>query len=427
MVLKLDEELIVTLRSSVNETINTAIVKRHYSKQDKKEIPSWNQICALMDRIQYIVLYFDRMRFHSDDKFLFVFDFYAFMTQASVLDDCISTLAHIYGTDISVENSECVVFGEEGMNGKGSDRLYFEYLRSLCIVHPGMTNRYVGMYQEASECCPYVMFGDIPLTHHEGELVARIYSNDEDFPDKNIEIKLNQVFEYVRRRYAILEKVTDSILNFDYEEDIKLSSEELLKPDDFPDYVSYLDYLREQKNLRFPASEDYEIDLVKRMLSVKITDQENIDHYRKYCNALVYAMGFEHNRIQTMCRGDDEEMGLLSVPNVVGLTKFHCLLDPMSRSEESRKYGYELEKLEYLIRPYQQGYCPGDSENARFASGMILNNLDYFGRYVKLYEGMDYLEMYTLVHVNLYFDCLNNDCIVNDFIPHELKYRDTVE
>ena len=138
-------------------------------------------------------------------------------------------------------------------------------------------------------------------------------------------------------------------------------------------------------------------------------------------------MGFEHNRIQTMCRGDDEEMGLLSVPNVVGLTKFHCLLDPMSRSEESRKYGYELEKLEYLIRPYQQGYCPGDSENARFASGMILNNLDYFGRYVKLYEGMDYLEMYTLVHVNLYFDCLNNDCIVNDFIPHELKYRDTIE
>ena len=108
--------------------------------------------------------------------------------------------------------------------------------------------------------------------HHEGELVARIYSNDEDYPDKNIEIKLNQVFEYVKRRYAILEKVTDSILNFDYEEDIKLSSEELLKPDDFPDYISYLDYLREQKNLRFPASEDYEIDLVNRMLSVKITD-----------------------------------------------------------------------------------------------------------------------------------------------------------
>lgn len=71
MVLKLDEALIVTLRSSVNETINTAIVKRHYSKQDKKEIPSWNQICALMDRIQYIVIYFDRMSFHSDDKFLF--------------------------------------------------------------------------------------------------------------------------------------------------------------------------------------------------------------------------------------------------------------------------------------------------------------------------------------------------------------------
>lgn len=55
---------------------------------------------------------------------------------------------------------------------------------------------------------------------------------------------------------------------------------------------------------------------------------------------------------------------------------------------------------------------------------MILNSLDFFGRYVKLYEGMDYLEMYTLVHVNLYFDCLNNDCIINDFIPNEQEFRD---
>lgn len=422
--LNLDESLIRTLRCSVNETINTAIVKKHYSKQDKKDIPSWNQICALMDRIQDIVFYFNRMNFNVKDKFLFVFDFYAFMTQASVLDDCVSTLAHIYGADISVENKECVVFGEKGLNGEGSDRLYFEYLRSLCTVHPGMTNRYVGMYQEASECCPYVTFNDIPLFHHEGELVARVYSNDEDVPDKNIEIKISQIFEYVRRRYSILEKVTDCILNFDYEEEIKMSSEELLKPEDFQEYTSYLGYLRDQKNLRFPASEDYEIDTVIRMMSVHISDPENLDHYNKYCNALVYAMGFEHNRIQTMCRGDDKEMGVLSVPNIIGLTKLGCLLDPQSSSKESRKYGYELQKLEYLIRPYQQGYYPGDSENARFAAGMILDNLDFFGRYVKLYEGMDYLEMYALVHVNLYFDCLNNDCIINDFIPNEQEFRD---
>ena len=98
--LNLDESLIRTLRSSVNETINTAIVKKHYSNQDKKDIPSWNQICALMDRIQDIVLFFNRTDFNVEDKFLFVFDFYAFMTQASVLDDCGSTLAHIYGADI---------------------------------------------------------------------------------------------------------------------------------------------------------------------------------------------------------------------------------------------------------------------------------------------------------------------------------------
>lgn len=427
MALKLDEELIKTLRSSVNETVNTAIVKRHYSRQDKKDIPSWNQICALMDRIQDIVHYFDRMSFHRDDEFLLVFDFYAFMTQASVLDDCISTLAHIYSADISVENSECVVFGERGMNDKGSDHLYFEYLRSICIVHPGMTSRYVGMFQEASECCPYVMLNNFPLMHHEGELVARVYSNDENRPDKNIEIKLDQVFEYVRRRYAILEKITDSILNFDYQEEIKLSSEELLKPDDFSDYITYLEYLREQKNLRFPASEDYEIDMVIKMLSIKISDHENIDHYQKYCNALVYAMGFEHNRIQTMCRGDSADIGMVEDSHIIGSTKLDCLLFPQSGSKESGKYNYQFGKLEYLIRPYQQGYNPGDSENALLAASMILSNLGYFGRYVKLYEGMDHLEMYTLIHVNLYFDCLNNDCTINDFIPSEPEFRDIVE
>ena len=424
MVLKLDEELIQTLRFSVNETINTAIVKKHFSKQDNKNIPSWNQICALMDRIQDLVIYFDKMHFNLDDRFMLVFDFYAFMTQASVLDDCISTLAHIYGTDISTENSECVVFGENGTNGKGSDHLYFEYLRSLCIVHPGMTNRYVGMYQEASECCPYVMFNDHIFTHHEGELLARVYINDETCSDKIIDIKLNQIFEYVRRRYAILEKITDSILNFKFEEEIKLSAEELLKPEDFLDYISYLEYLREQKNIRFPASEDYVIDLVIKMFSVHVSDSENIEHYQKYCNALVYAMRFEHNLIQTMYRGNDVDMGVLSVPHLNGLTKLNCLLNPHSKSEESRKYNYEIEKLEYLIRPYQQGYNPNDSENAWFAARMILGNLDFFGRYVKLYVGMDYLEMYTLVHVNLYFDCLNNDCIINSFIPNSPEFRD---
>lgn len=427
VVLKLDEDLIKTLRMSINETINTAIVKRHYSKQVDEDIPSWNQICALMDRIQTIVLYLDKIRFNADDEFLLVFDFYAFMTQASVLDDCVSTLAHIYGTNISVENSECVVFGEKGMNGKGSDHLYFEYLRSLCIMHPGMTSRYVGMYQNASECCPYMVFSNPLFTHHEGELIARVYSNDENYPDKNIDIRFNQIFEYVKRRYAILEKIVDSILNFNYEAEVKRSSEELLMPDDFPDYITYLNYLREQKNLRFPASEDYEIELIILMLSVKISDQENNDRYQKYCNALIYGIGFEHNRIQTMCRGNDIEIGIVESPRIIGLTKLDCLLHPRSKSDESGKYSYEFEKLEYLIRPYQQGYNPNDSEDAKFAASMILSNLDYFGRYVKLYKGMEYLEMYTLVHVNLYFDCLNNNCIINEFIPYEPKFRDNIE
>ena len=412
----------------MNETINSAIVKRHIPHREKQEIPSWNQICALMDRIRDIVWYFDKMDFHTDDCRMLVFDFYAFMTQASVLDHCILALAKVYDVDLTEENSSCEIFGKPGTNGEGSDQKYFEYIRSLCTVHPDFTSFFKDKYHdEYGESCPYVTINDLPLNDYEGDLIAVVYPNNGDSRNKYVEIKFNQIFAYVRRRYSILDKISDSIVQYDKMVDDEWASIELKKPDDFSDYIDYLRYLREQNNLRFPASEDNEIDLAIRMLTVKISDQENLDCYNKYCNALKYAMGFEHNRIQTMGHGTDSEMGIVDIPHHIGFSKFDLLLRPSSGTEEHNKYHYPLEKLVYLINPYLYGYNPLESDDAWFAASMILAHRDFFGRYVKLYEGMDYLEMYTLVHVNLYFDCLYNDCVINDFIPNEPEFRDVVK
>lgn len=420
MVLNLDEAVIRRLRNSVNSTINSALVKKHYSYRAKESISSWNQICALMDRIQSIVWYFREMKFHYDDKRMLVFDFYAFMTQADVLDDCISTLAHIYDVNLEAEDSETVVFMEKGENGKGTDKKYFEYLRSLCVVHPGMTDRFDGTYTtRTGQCSPYVLVND-HLYKKDGELIVRIYYNDDEHTADVIGISLKQIFCYVERRYSILDKIVEGIHRYDESVKIRLMKESMKDQAVFDDYIEYLRYLKEQTEYRFPVTDAYEIEFVIRIMTTEITDERNLSRYQKYCNALRYAISFEHTRIQKVGRGTDDEMGIVNAPRESGFSILYHLIPPSSGTEEHRKHSYAISKLEYLVDYERWSFETG------YAKRLVLNNLDYFGRYVSIDETTDFEELYVLIHVGLYFDCMDNDCILNKYIPMTDEYRDIV-
>ncbi len=84
------------------------------------------------------------------------FDFINFINNAAVVLDCIRILADIFGVDLSVENSRTVIFNKTGEDKKGTDKSYFEFIRSICAVHPAETNRHKRYHGENIVTCPFL-------------------------------------------------------------------------------------------------------------------------------------------------------------------------------------------------------------------------------------------------------------------------------
>ncbi|MED3275788.1 hypothetical protein [Bacillus thuringiensis] len=75
-----------------------------------------------------------------------------------------------------------------------------------------------------------------------------------------------------------------------------------------------------------------------------------------------------------------------------------------------------MEKIHYLS--YDSGY-----NNKEWAYTQLKGAHTFLEKYVSFQGAQSDFEHYTLVHLALYLNCLENKCIVNENIPNDLKYR----
>ena len=130
----LDPDLIEEFNASLNahEHISEQIsfVEKAFEKKKYRGVPAWDCICVCVHRIRDTVGYLNdqvlgKMEHGS------AFDFINFMNNASVVLDSIDMLAKIIGVDLSQEDGRVAAFNQTGTDGKGTDKKYFEFLRSL--------------------------------------------------------------------------------------------------------------------------------------------------------------------------------------------------------------------------------------------------------------------------------------------------------
>ena len=142
--ISLDTDLAYKLRDTINSEQEISTKKRQTLRINKKEkeYPAWSLMCAIMDRIDDTVDYLNQLKLNTGKYPKSAFDFFDFMNQSSVMIDCIEIMAKIYEVSFDNENQSTEIFGEKGDNGKGTDKKYFDYLRSLCSVHPVETSYY---------------------------------------------------------------------------------------------------------------------------------------------------------------------------------------------------------------------------------------------------------------------------------------------
>ena len=411
----LDTEILRKLRNKINEQKNIS-----YNKMYGK-YRAWDKICAIMNRLDDTVEYLNTIELNTGKYKRSAFDFFDFMNNASVVIDCVKELSKIFEVSDSEIKNSTNIFNKVGSDGNGTDEKYFEYLRSLCSVHPVETSRHKRYQDNDFECSPYVLWNNsLRLFNDDCDIYAVVYTSKDNESFKRVGIYIEQVFKYVEIRVNFIEKIIDYIDTYQKDMILKLKKQHIKNDTEFNSYIEYLTNLDEEAKDRYGDDHWYSFEYVIKLLQLKLSDSENENKMKLYINALKYAIKFEHNALQNMSNIGYENSGLKYSKENIETSLYDKLYSPSSGSKEERRYGYNIEKIQYL------SYDSGDS-NKDWAYVQLNEAREFFEKYVSFKNVKSDFEYYALVNLALYLDCLENDCIINKNIPNDLKYREKLQ
>ena len=340
----LNLSLASALRNKINEHVHLIMMKNHDNipaHVNSPNISIWDCVCAIMDRIDASANYLCSNTFQDE---LDSFKFMNFMNIAASMIDCINKLADVLGIErkCAIDSSSCC-FNQIGLDGTGTDKEYFEYLRSLCSVHPVDTTRHKKFQGNKMEWCPYISIPSPMLNLRLGsspspDLVATVYTSEGDLSE-HIQIYLSQIFSYISMRFDFISNIITGVDDYYARRINELRSKIIAKPSACPSYDVYIANLKNEVEERSGKETVDSLKYVVRALKVRFDDKEQQRLLIDYQNALRAAVTVLHETFQNMqyLNGEDslvpEEYYAVYIPN---------------RFEDSSRYHYQLEKLEYL-------------------------------------------------------------------------------
>lgn len=418
--INLNKNVSINFRDVVNEYLDFSINKTYH---DNEKENAWNSICAIMDRIDDLVIYLNEKELNNGKWKRCAFDFFEFIEQAAVLIECIDEAYKIYGFEPPKSNK---IFKHKTFNDtyiekanknskklKIDDKDYFEYIRALSSVHPSKTNRHKEFQLADLEVSPYVVWTGGIYTidpRCDGEIVLVTYNNGSEHFLTNKSIYINEVFNFVKFKYYSLNYLSKKVKKYNERNISILRNTKLRKSKEFDSYNDYLDNLIEESKKRCPDLED-DIKEVKSILNFFNIGDNNKIKYNKYCNSLKYAMKTIHRQLQNMdFKGNSLSDNLLS--NLL-LGKIYV------KNQDGSSYSYYQSKILYLKDNY-----PGDKHYAFICYKELVS---IFSKYIDISEEFlnEYTanELYILSQIATYFHELENKGLINIIIPNTDTYR----
>lgn len=412
----------VDLRDAVNDRPKQSIDNEHDEKQTKGAYCAWERTCAAMDRLQDTIRYLNSIELGKNEDFYSAFDFYDFINNAYVVIDCIKTLGSIFRIDINlikeIEDSTSV-FGTR-LSEKSTDQKYFEYIRSLCSVHPLCTN-HQAMFLSGSKfhCCSFVTWRQhLAFDDPQADLCAVIYLSN---GTRNHGIYISQFEKYLTKWIELIPKIREAKNNYTDKIYEKLRKEHVKELSEFGgDVVKFLSYLKAEYCKRFDYGDDFQFDVCADFFTVKLSDSRNYPVLEKFRNAIVYSLQFFRNALQNMSYEKYENSGLKYPNKQFESTLFDELLKFPTRDSVflENKYNYHLSKM-YHLDP-RGNYGEGDKYYARC---LLEEMKELINRYVYFTNLESDVERVVLVRLALYLEALTRKCLLNKNIPNTQEYR----
>ncbi|MFX4263425.1 hypothetical protein ACOBQJ_14670 [Pelotomaculum propionicicum] len=417
--IELNTYVLGILRDKVNEQRNISYEKTFDFKGQNKYIKhrAWDKICAIMDRLDDTVYYLNDLKLNTGVYSRSAFDFYNFMNNASVVVDCVKELVNIFNVSDKVIRESTDIFSQLGNDGKGTDEKYFEYLRSLCSVHPIETSRHRRYQDNDFECSPFVVWNDGRIwCDDDCDIYAVVYTSKDRDSNKRVQIYISKIFKYVKTRLDFIAEITNAIDKYQKQVISDLRNRPIKKEEEFDNYIDYLKNQNKELEDRYGLEVYHPFNYIINLFELKLSDTHNRNKINSYLNALKYAITFEHNSMQNMSYVGFENNGLLYPEKNTETSLYIELYSPYSGSDEQRKYGYNLEKISYLSYDADYG-------NKQWAYIQLKEARVFLEKYVSFEGAKGDFEHYALVKLALYLDCLENKCLINKNIPNDLKYR----
>jgi len=162
---------------------------------------------------------------------------------------------------------------------------------------------------------------------------------------------------------------------------------------EFDTYQEYLSNLKVELCNRKGDDREYLINDFINILNFIPRTKRNKIAKEKYVNAIKYSVSYLHKALQKMEFESSEYTGI-SNSNNMETTIWIEVNNLLCKSSELQEYHYNLEKT--LI--------------------------DFLSKYVDINGTESDNDLYSLVQLALYFNCLENECVLNSNIPNEMSY-----
>lgn len=239
-----------------------------------------------------------------------------FLNYTQSLIECITIIGKAYKVVPlykGADKNDTSVFHQAGLNNDGNDEKYFTYLRSLCSVHPVETSRHKEYQGNQAEWCPYILSGKSSMLTkflnvypdlEDADFVVTVYRNDLKC-SKYVPIHVKELIDNFKKK-------------------------PIPKPENFTDYVSYLNSL--QTAITERCGENY-ADKTKEWICIINAHFENDEMQEKllaYQETLKTGISSVHQHLL--------QMGI----------DYYFEEEPISYDTRFVKSGYALEKLGYL-------------------------------------------------------------------------------
>lgn len=413
-----------SLRDAVNDRRKQSIDNIHAEKQIKGPYCAWDRTCAAMDRLEDTLDYLNDVELGKDKKSRSAFDFYDFINNAYIVIDCIKTIGRIFRVDNrlieEIENSTSIFKNELG--DKSTDQKYFEYVRSLCSVHPLCTNHQKEFLNSSQfHCCPFVSWqGPTTLYHNKkADLMAFIYPSDPHEKIIQLGLYVSQFEQYLAKWIDFIPKIIEAKNTYTDREYEWLRGEKVKSLAELDNnIVQWLKYLKDEYSKRFDSGSDCLFDEYIRFFTIELSDPRNNIALKKYQNAIIYALGFLRNELQNMSYDGYENNGIEHPEAWMETTLFDSIGYISPNDGIFTKYAYNLQKV-YYLEP-NENYSEYDKIYAR---GLLEEPSKLINQYVYFTNTEPDVERMILVQLALYFDSLTRKSFLNKNIPNTLTYR----